>query len=106
MNDIGYIGDVALSGTILIPVVCRNGSDVPTAPDAAPTYTVYGPDGSQVGTQTGSMTLTPGSKTGFRGVVLTASAANGYASGSTYTVHIDYDISSTNYAVIAAFAVQ
>jgi hypothetical protein len=106
MNDIGFIGDVAIGGTILIPVVCRNGSDVPSAPDADPTYTVFDAAGTQVGSQTGSMSLNPGSKTGFQGVVLTASEGNGYASGSLYTVHISYEISSTAYAVIAAFAVQ
>ena len=106
MNDIGFINDVAIGGTILIPVVCRNGSDVPTTPDADPTYTVFDSDGTQVGTQTGSMTLNPGSKTGFQAVVLTASTGNGYSAGGSYTVHISYEISSTAYTAIAMFSVQ
>ena len=105
MNDMGFLNAVEVGGTILIPVICRNASDVPSEPDAALTYTVYGPDGAQVGTQTGTMTLTPGSKTGLRAVVLTASAGNGYASGSGYAVHISYDVSAAAFAVLAMFKV-
>lgn len=104
-NDIGFINHVPLEGTILIPVMCRNGSDVPTAPDSDPTYTVFDAAGTQVGSQTGSMSLTPGSITGLQGVVLTVSAANSYAAKGTYTVAITYAISSTSYAALATFRV-
>ncbi len=107
-NDIGFLNHVPLDGTILVPVICRNGSETPSTPDAAPTYTVLeGVDGAmtQVGSQTGSMTLTAGSLAGLRGVILTVSAANGYASGNAYTVHIAYTISAASYSAIATFQV-
>ena len=108
MNDIGQLPQVALEGTIVIPVICRNGSYVTTEPDSDPTYTVF--DGatspaSQVGSQTGTMALTPGSKTGLRGVELTVSAANGYAAKGLYFVHIAYEISSVAYSSLASFRV-
>jgi hypothetical protein len=106
MNDIGMLHQVALEGTISVPVVCRNGSSVSTEPDSDPTYTVFDGTMTQVGSQTGSMALTPGSKTGFRAVTLTASAANGYAAKGLYTVHIDYEISSVLYSAIATFRVS
>ncbi|MBT3708921.1 MAG: hypothetical protein HOG19_05735 [Gammaproteobacteria bacterium] len=99
MTD-GFLNEVTLGGTILIPVQCRNGSDVPTEPDSAPTYNVFGPDGSAVAGQTGTMALTPGSITGLRGVVLTASAGSGYSSDGGYTIHIAYEISSTSYSAM------
>jgi hypothetical protein len=96
MTD-GFLNEVALEGTILIPVQCRNGSDVPTAPDSDPTYTVIAPDGTALAGQTGTMALNPGSLTGLHGVVLSVTAANGYAADGGYTIHIAYAISSVNY---------
>jgi|SaaInlV_100m_DNA_3_1039692.scaffolds.fasta_scaffold134258_1 hypothetical protein len=104
MTD-GFINEATLGGTIFIPVQCRNGSDVPVEPDSAPIYTVVGPDGVAVSGETGTMTLTPASITGLRGVVLTVSAANGYAADSGYAVHVAYAISSTNYAAMLTIKV-
>jgi hypothetical protein len=97
MTD-GFINEVGLGGTILIPVQCRDGSDVPTEPDAAPTYTVIGPDGAALAGQTGTMTLTAGSITGLRAIVLTVSAGNGYASDAGYSIHVSYAIGGSSYA--------
>jgi len=99
MTD-GFLNEVTLGNTILIPVQCRNGSDVPVNPDSAPTYIVFGPDGVAVSGETGTMTLTPGDITGLRGVVLTASAGNGYSSDGCYMIHIAYEISSTSYSAM------
>lgn len=95
-----------VGGTVLIPIQCRNTSDVPTAPDSDPSYTVYDSTGAQVGSQTGTFSLNPGSNTGFYQLVLTVSTGNGYAANSKYSVLVTWAISSSNRAQEFAFHVQ
>ena len=102
----GFIGFVALDGTVYMGVVCKNGSGVPTSPDAAPSYRIYDEDRTSTlhtGTLSGSDT---DSQTGFRtGSQASITTANGYARGKTYYILIGYAISSTNYADELLFTV-
>lgn len=95
-----------LGGKVLIPIQCRNSSDVPTSPDSDPTYVVYDSDGAAVSGQSGTVTLNPGSKTGFYLLVLTVSSGNNYASNSKYTVLVEWEISSSARAQEYVFHVQ
>lgn len=95
-----------LGGKVLIPILCRNASDVPTTPDSDPTYVVYDEDGAEVAGQSGSVTLNPGSKTGFYLLVLTVSSGNGYASNSKYTALVEWEISSSARSQEYVFHVQ
>lgn len=95
-----------LGSTILVPIVCRNGSDVPTTPDADPTYVVYDSTGAAVSGQSGTVTLNPGSKTGFYLLSLTVSSGNNYASNSKYTALVEWQISSSARAAEYVFHVQ
>lgn len=104
MNDMGFLGLVAMDSSILLPVLCRNSSDVLTAPDADPTYTVFAKD--QTSVQTGTMTGNPGSVTGFQAALESITAARGYTSGETYTVLVEYDISAAAHGAVATFSVQ
>jgi len=104
MNDIGWLGNATLEGTQAIAVWCRNGSDVVSAPDADPTYTIYSADWTQI--QTGTMTLNPGSTTGFQAVTESVTAARGYAVGNKYFVKIEYAISAVSYGSIGVFGIH
>lgn len=95
-----------LGDKVLIPIQCRNTSDVPTAPDADPTYAVYDATGAAVSGQSGTVTLNPGSKTGFYLLVLTVSSGNNYASNSKYTVLTEWAISSSSRSQENVFHVQ
>lgn len=94
----------AFGGTGYVRVICRNGSWVPTAPDAAPTYSVY-VNGDTTAILTGNMTGPIDSKTGYYQVSLTLSGGNGFAAGQTARVLVEYEISSTGYAEEFLFTV-
>ena len=103
--DPGFAGFYSLADTVPIMVLCRNGSYVPTAPDAAPSFTVYDSSGSVVSAVTGSLGAADhNSKTGLRRGSFVASAGNGFALGK-YTILVQYAISSTNYSVELFFAI-
>lgn len=102
-----YFGLVALDAAIPLWVVVRNTSQVPTAPDSAPTFSVYegGSDTPQTNGSAVSMTGPVNSETGLYRKSHDATAANGYESGKTYLVKFNYAISSTNYTQIGTFTV-
>ena len=103
--DMGFQGSIALSGAFPLATICRNGSLVPTAPDSAPAYSIY-PPGCASATASGSLGASDtDSKTGFRSGSVTASAGNGFSSGTLYTVVYTYAISSTTYTNTATFLV-
>ena len=103
--DMGFQGSIAIGGAFPLATVCRNGSLVPTAPSAAPNYSIY-PPGFSSATASGSLgSSDTDSKTRFRTGSVTASAGNGFASGTLYTVVYTYAISSTNYTNTATFLV-
>lgn len=106
-RDMGYMGSVDLGNTLRLSLQCVNGSDVPTTPDAAPTWAIYDDD-DDTSVQTGSLDASDAdSKTGFRRGNVVCSAANGFASGKRYTVRFEYDHSSgTNAAAVGHFMVN
>ena len=103
MDDLGFIGHVESGGTLPLAVQCRNSSGVPTAPDSAPSYSVYGPSfGSAIAT--GSLgSSDQDSKTGFRTGSLSISGS--YSAGNTYTILYEYQISGSARQALAFFRV-
>lgn len=90
-----FIGHVALDAEITTILMVRNTSAVPTAPDSAPTYRVYGEDGSPLAT--GTLTTKDG-VTGLYGFNFTPTAGAGFAVGNTYSVLFQYVISAITYS--------
>lgn len=100
-----YFGHVALEGNVGIWVQCRNASDVPSAPDAAPNLSVYEEGSSTALATDASMTGPVDSKTGFYRESVACTAAAGFESGKTYSVLIEYAISATSYSAVGTFTV-
>lgn len=100
----GHLGLIALESTLQILAQCVNGSNVATAPDASPSYSIYGTDGTALltGTLGGS---DHDSKTGQRRGTAAITAANGFAVGNIYYLRVGYAISSTGYALEFTFNV-
>jgi hypothetical protein len=98
------IGLVPLDGTLHFLVLSENTSDVPTAADAAPTYTIYGPDGTAMTNGTGTTAAVSG-KTGLYRGTHSISTADGYAAGSTYHVYAQWALSAVNKAEHYSFNV-
>lgn len=102
--DIGDMGQIDLGETLRLPVQCRNGSGVVTAPDSAPSWSMYTTD--DTAKLTGSLGASDAdSKTGFRTGDADITAANGFAAGDRVIVRISYAISSTEYASVGFFRV-
>lgn len=102
--DIGDIGHIELGETLRLPIQCRNGSGVVTAPDSAPTWSMY--TTSDTAVLTGSLGASDAdSKTGFRTGDAAITAANGFASGNRVIVRIAYAISGTDFAGLGYFRV-
>jgi len=95
---------VALEGTVGVWVQTRNASDVPTAPDAAPTYGVY-EEGASTTVASGTTTGPVNSKTGFYRASISCTSAAGFESGKQYCVLFEYAISSTSYSQLVYFTV-
>ena len=102
--DLGFLGFVTLGDTLRLALQCRNSSDVPTAPDAAPTWAIYGD--SDTSLLTGSLGASDAdSKTGFRTGDAAITSGNGFVSGGRYTIRFAYAISSSARAAVATFGV-
>jgi len=99
----GFIGLYSVGDTLGMYILCRNGSLVPTGPDAAPAYYIYDSSGNLVTNSTLSAS-DHNSKTGFRRGSVVVSSANGFAVGR-YTILYTYAISSTNYAIEQFFQI-
>lgn len=102
-----FFGFVTLGSTTFgFPIQVTNSSRTPSAPDAQPTYRIYGPGGGAAiltGTAPASDT---DSQTGFRFVTgVQVTAGNGFASGLTYTIRSAYAVSSVNEVDIGTFSV-
>ncbi len=97
-----YLGIVDLSAS-LYAMVPTNESGVPTDADALPTYTIYGPDGAMTnGTGT---TATVVGVTGLYDFTHAITSGNGYASGKTYFIRADWEVSSAARASHLTFTV-
>lgn len=93
-----------MEDTLRLGLQCRNGSLVATAPDAAPTFSMYTTD--DTAKLTGSLGAADAdSKTGFRTGDAAITAANGFAVGDRVTVRFFYEISTTDYASVGFFNV-
>lgn len=96
---------VQLDEVLPLGLICKNGSQVPTTPDAAPTYAIYGPVWEEA-LKTGSLgSSDKDSVTGFRTGTYTVSANDGFATGKCYTIVYEYELSSTEYKTTATFMV-
>lgn len=95
---------VTLSDTLQILFQCVNGSLVASAPDSAPSYSIYGTDGTAL--LTGSLGGSDhDSKTGLRRGTAAITSGNGFASGNVYYIRVAYAVSSTSYARVLSFNV-
>lgn len=105
MQDGYFYGHVEL-GDAISAWVQASASGVVETPDSAPTATIYGPDGTELAGVSGAGTQTD-SKTGFYRRSITASGANGFERGATYTVRWSWTISTgaTSKAAIGTFVV-
>lgn len=98
------------SKNIPLAVVCVNGSGVVTAPDSAPTVSIYEPgqDSPMTGFNGQAMTLVSG-PSGFPNAIyqyaLDPASSSGFASGASYFYVVSYSISSTQYAAYGVFTV-
>lgn len=87
---------IALDGTLYFAMRCKDGSRTPTAPAAAPTYTIcLGDADNAVTSGTGTMTslVVSGITGGYRASHSIASA--NYSRGQTYTIFINYTTGGT-----------
>ena len=104
MNDMGFLGWADIDGSLRIGVLCRNGSDVLTAPDADPTYTILDKNGATV--QTGTLAVNEALIVGRQAASESITLARGYTSGETYGVVVEYAISAEAHGTQGTFAVQ
>lgn len=99
-DELGWLGSPALEATFALALQCRNSSGTPTAPDAAPTWIILNSAGTTI--LTGSLGSTDtASKTGLRIGTAALTAANGFASGSDYTIVFSYLIAAASRTAIA-----
>jgi hypothetical protein len=99
-----FVGFFDFDGTAYLRVVTRNGSWVPSAPGAAPTYKVYVNNGTDE-ILAGSFTGPDDSETGFYQLSLTLSAANGFAAGQVVFVPIEWTVSAVAFCEVQVFRV-
>ena len=86
---------VVLGATCAIPFFSLNDSNVPTAPDAAPTYQIRAAAG--LGDGTNIATGTSSAVSGITGAYYISHAitsGNGFAAGTNYYILITYAISA------------
>ena len=103
-DDVGYMGTIPLGDTLRLALQCVNSSGVVTAPDAAPTWSMYGD--SDTALLAGSLGSSDAdSKTGLRTGDAAITAGNGFSSGMRVIVRFAYAISSSNRAAIGYFLV-
>lgn len=100
-----FLGFVTLGDTLVGHIVTKNSSGVPTNSDAAPTLRTYGSSGNITAGNVTASALDHANVTGLYSYTFVASAANGFASGSTYTIIAQYAISSTNQGDLFTFTV-
>lgn len=101
MNSMGIVD---LGGSLPIPILAVDGSDVPATPDSDPTWKVFDSAGNEI--LTGTATVNPGSETGFYHAVVACTEGNGFASGNTYTFYAEWAISASARGEKTSFHVQ
>ena len=100
-----YVGMFTQGATVRFLHQSRNGSNVPTDADTAPTYRVYELP-SETPLTTGTSAAFDASNTdGVYLVSFTAAGGSGYDKGTTYTVRVLETVSSTQHAATYTFTV-
>lgn len=100
-----YYGLVELGDAITIWVQVATSADLPEAPDAAPTATIYTDAGTVVSAYNGTSMTQTNSQTGFYRLSVTASSGNGFESGKNYTVRFFWEISTADRVATGTFTV-
>jgi hypothetical protein len=99
-------GIVDLAGNVCMWVQCVNDARTPTAPDATPTFRIYGPAGTTMTDGTGTFEATiVDSRTGLYLKLMGCTAQRGYQQGVTYTVEVRYLISAVLKVELHSFLV-
>ena len=97
-DDMGSLPPIALGTTVTLSLQCRAAATaIPTAPDAAPTWSIYecAPSGSDTAKLTGTLSASNAdSKTGLRRGTAAITSGNGFAAGGVYVILYEYEISS------------
>lgn len=97
---------VPLGTTIGFPIQVTNSSRLPSTPDAAPTWRIYGPNGGAALLSGVAASSDTDSQTGLRWVTgVAVTTGNGFASGNTYFIRSDYLLSSAELCDITEFTV-
>lgn len=98
--------DPVLGDSLYLRLQAHPGTLVPTAITGSAAYRIYGPGGTTIMTNgSGSYGSTVDSQTGFFAATVSITAADGYASGSTYVVRSTWVISGTTYSHLHRFYV-
>ncbi len=101
-----YVGMVPLGETLRVYVLTADGSHQPVAPDAAPTWKVYGPSGFMAGMTGTCVQASDGSPVvGFYYASIPATGPNGFEAGEQYTVLFSWAVSTASRASAASFGV-
>lgn len=99
-------GYPALGASHVFTVIVRDpATAVPTAPAAAPSYTMYDSSFAAMANGTGTMSLVTSAVTGWYYASHDVLAGDGYARGSQYFTRVEYAIGSTTYADDQTFKV-
>lgn len=98
-------GLVELGDAIPVRVQCATSADLPEAPDAAPTFTIYNDANAAMSAYTGTTSSQIDSKTGFYGASVTASGGNGFESGKNYWVKWAWKVSTADRTASGTFTV-
>ncbi len=98
-----FAGFVQLGDTFKGGVLARDGSGSPAAPDAPPSFAVYGSTGQM---PHGSGTATKlGVSVGLYGFRLVADPADGYEIGGTYLIVAAWAVGGQNFSEVQRFTV-
>lgn len=100
-----FVGDFQLGETMWGLLQVRNGSDVPAAADAAPTYRIYGDTAVMTNGTGTSSAFDSGTVTGLYKVSHTISQGDGYERGKVYHVRLAWAVSSAARAEVLTFRV-
>lgn len=82
--------EVPLEGTLFFLIVTENASEVPTNPDAAPTFEIRNAGGVVISGTAVNV------ETGVYSISGATTAANGFAAGQVYAIKVAYAMSAAN----------
>jgi hypothetical protein len=91
-----FLGFVPLGNTLVGQCITTSTTNVPTNADSTPTVRTYGPSGNVTAGNVNASTLDQANVPGLYSFSIVASAGNGFAAGSLYTVVVKYAVSANN----------